>query len=56
MCTVKIIGQGSFFGEEEIVKDLKTREGTAVCKGQHADIYAIEKKVIKIYEICVFDR
>jgi len=31
MVTVKILGKGSFFGEEEIVKGLAKRQSSAIC-------------------------
>ncbi|KAL4487121.1 hypothetical protein ABPG72_001573 [Tetrahymena utriculariae] len=55
--TVKILGQNSYFGEEEIVKSLSKREAKAICKGQGAEIYAIEKRRLhQVLGYNIFDR
>ena len=45
--TLKIIGQGNYFGEVEIVKEAETREDRAVCFSQEAELYIIEQQVKK---------
>ncbi|KAL4436297.1 hypothetical protein ABPG74_015888 [Tetrahymena malaccensis] len=55
--TVKILGQNSYFGEEEIVKNLSKREAKAICKGQGAEVYAIEKRRLhQVLGYNIFDR
>ncbi|EGR32222.1 hypothetical protein IMG5_091700, partial [Ichthyophthirius multifiliis] len=42
--TLKIVGQGSFFGDEELVKGIPERQERAICNSEECELYQLEQK------------